>query len=258
MGQRDLLVGGLLDPDLHRGIAVVDLRSGERLRHDETERVEVRLWPHGRPADLLGRHVAGRPDDLAIVRDARLLLVLPGQLDPAGDPEIQDLHEVRLARVIDEQHVRRLDVAMHDAKRVRLHQRLQDLRRDASHAEGRERASPQLLLDRSTAQELEHDERQSELGGPEVEEAHGVGMLEALDQRGLAREPLEHAVRVHGLDEDHLDGDLAAERLLDGAIHGAVAALTEELDELVPPGDHLPRNKRRPGLRVFRGRFHLS
>ena len=251
MGQRDLLVGGLLDPDLHRGVAAVDLRSGERLGHDEAERVEVRLRPHRRAADLLGRHVARRADDLPVVRDAGLLLLLACRLDPPGDPEVEHLHEIGLAGVVDEQHVRRLDVAMHDAERVRLHERLQHLRRDASHAKRRERAARQLLLDRSTAQQLEHDVGQPELGGAEVEEAHRVGMLEALDERGLPREALEHAVGEDGLDEDHLDGDLAAERPLDRAIDGAVPALTEQLDELVAPGDHLARMKGRPGVQVF-------
>ena len=46
------------------------------------------------------------------------------------------------------------------------------------------------------------------------------------------------------------DRDLATERALDRAIDRAVPALTEKLDELVPPGDHLAGRERRSALLV--------
>ena len=133
---------------------------------------------------------------------------------------------------------------MHDAERVRLHQRLEDLRGDASDARRGERAARDLLLERAPSQQLEDDEREPLLGGAEIVDAHRVRVLEPLHERSLAREALEHAVREHGLGEDHLDRDLATERPLERAIHGAVPALADQLDELVAAGNDVPRRER--------------
>ena len=53
------------------------------------------------------------------------------------DPEIEDLHDRPALRHLREEHVRRLEIAMHDACRVRLRERGAHLDRDVHGLEDR-------------------------------------------------------------------------------------------------------------------------
>ena len=79
-----------------------------------------------RAEELLGRHVLRRAE-----HDARLrqLVELRLVVLPLGDPEVQDLDDVRPVRALRDEEVGRLEVAVDDAVRVRLGDALADLHR---------------------------------------------------------------------------------------------------------------------------------
>ena len=89
---------------------------GQHLEQHDAERPDVGGRPDAAEPDLLRRHVRGAPDRLVRPGD-------PGVLLELGDAEVEDLHQ----SVGTEHHVRRLDVAMHDALGVRLGEPVGDL-----------------------------------------------------------------------------------------------------------------------------------
>ena len=90
----------------------------EHLVDNRAERPDVGAGVDlGRREDLLGRHVLRRAEDDARLRCPRRSVL--GDV-PLRDPEVEDLDEVRAVGAPGDEEVRRLEVAMHDAARVRL------------------------------------------------------------------------------------------------------------------------------------------
>ena len=81
--------------------------SGQRLEEHDAERPQVGARVQRVPVDLLRRHVRDRPQSGARSRE--------GEVAHLGQAEIQDLH----GAVGKQHHVRRLEVAMHDAGMMR-------------------------------------------------------------------------------------------------------------------------------------------
>ena len=108
-------------------------RPGEHLVEHAAERVEVGAAVDGIARDLLGRHVLGRPEDGEAAQ--RALPVGRGPLarlsvERDGHAEVEQLDLGRLA-VAGQHQVLRLEVAVHEARRVRRLERLRRLDRDA-------------------------------------------------------------------------------------------------------------------------------
>jgi hypothetical protein len=95
--------------------------AGEQLEEDDAHRVQVAPAVEGISAALLGAHVLGRPADETRPRErracARSVRVL---LEHLGEAEIDDLDEVEAGAQRLEDDVVGLQVAVHDAERVRL------------------------------------------------------------------------------------------------------------------------------------------
>ena len=110
--------------------------AGDHLVDDDGERVDVRATVDAEPAHVLGRDVAGRPEELLVHRERRLA----GDL---RDAEVGELHVLRLGvvrrRALHEQDVLGLEIAMDDAHLVRASERARDLHADAQRARPRER-----------------------------------------------------------------------------------------------------------------------
>ena len=132
-----------------RRVAGVRRRAGEQLVEQDARRVDVAAGVGRAGGDLLGRQVRDRAQDRARVAGARLR-----RRD--REPEVGDL---RLPGLGD-QHVLRLDVAVHDPEPVRLGEPGEHLLHDGErrgHAEGA--AGAQHVAQRAAVDQL-HDEEQ--------------------------------------------------------------------------------------------------
>ena len=99
----------------------------EQLVRHRAERVDVGAMIDARVAGgLLGRHVRGRADRRADLRERRAAVAGPRRADGFRDAEVGDDRGAA-----GEQHVVRLDVAVHDAALVRVGERLRDVLEDA-------------------------------------------------------------------------------------------------------------------------------
>ena len=106
-------------------------QAGDHLVGDDAERVDVGRAVDRLALDLLGRHVLRRAEAHAGARQ-RLELQLALELRQLGEAEVEhlDLPRAALAAVTDEDHVLRLEIAVHDVLPVRGGERLRDLADD--------------------------------------------------------------------------------------------------------------------------------
>jgi hypothetical protein len=172
-------------------------RSAEHLVEHDAKREEIAAPVDEVAEDLLRRHVRRRPERVF----ERLGRHSPGRRDALGaervadarrtralrDAEIDELHDTG----VGEEHVRGLDVAMHDPALVGMLERRADIARD------RERGlDTELLLLREHTLErrafyvLEHEVRPTGGRAPGVEQQNDVRVREIGEDLGLALELL--------------------------------------------------------------------
>ena len=155
-----------------------------------------------------------------------------------GQPEVDQLRLLAALEIGGEDHVRRLDVAVDHAGRVR---RLERPAEPRARCEPRARVEPLLalehLVERRAAHVLHHQERR--IADHQVEEARHVAVLDRGDRLGLLLKALAEARVGEQLGLEHLDRDLAPDRQVLGDEHLAHRAVAERLDQLVPAGDHV-------------------
>jgi len=133
-------------------------------------------------------------------------------------------------RAVAQQHVLRLDVAVHDAEVVRARERLRDVAKDARRLAPRERALGESLPERCAAHVRHRVEGQ--LAGRRAGGEHGndVRILERRRELDLAREPFGRE-RGRELGSEHLHDDIAAERFVacdEDPAHPAAAKLSDD------------------------------
>ena len=170
---------------------------GQQEVEERPERVHVR-----RGRDLLAEQLLRRREGRRQRKDAgrpRLVGLAVGE--HLGDAEVEELH---LAGVRDE-HVRRLDVAVHDEAAVRRVHRVAQREREPDHVPRRGAAT--VLGDRDALHALHHEVRPSVGGGPRVEEARDVRVVELAEHATLAQEAAHHTDGVEPALED-LDRDV--------------------------------------------------
>ena len=107
LARRPRLALHVLVHDRHVIAARVGRHAGQHFVEDDAERVDVGALVDLLAEDLLGRHVLRRADDVAGLGELRVAFALRG-----GDAEVHDLEQAFLV----DQHVRGLEVAMHDAR----------------------------------------------------------------------------------------------------------------------------------------------
>jgi hypothetical protein len=166
-----------------------------------------------------------------------------------GQPEVEHL-DGAVGRDLD---VRRLQIAVDDALVVRGLERVRDLERQPERLWNRQRARHQPLRERRALDELEDEART-----PSVSSYHRSRRCVTVQCRSPrlafeAREPFR--VRKEGVGHD-LDGDVAAELGVPGAIHLAHPTFAEDGQDLVRTD--LPAHERRSVLSGQDVRRHFS
>ena len=211
-----------------RQVAVAAKRalSGEHLVEHDAERPEVGATVHGLALDLLRSHVRHRSHGRSRARR-------PGAIEQLRDAEVHDLDEP----VTRDHQVRRLDVAMHDARAMGLVQPPRNLQREVERFRHRERPARQPLLQRGTLV-VRHGDEQPALGvrvrvvdGADVRMIECRGGLRLLDE-AFAR------LGVRGqLGWQKLQSDRALETGVFCAIHDTHAATTQACEHTVVRDD---------------------
>ena len=128
---------------------------------------------------LLGGHVGERPDDVAGARER----LVAGEV---GDAEVRQLGHARgAARGVRDDHVLRLDVAVHDPALVRVRERAAEREPDPQHVAVRQQALGGEVVDGPAVDQLGDEvARLRVLAG--VEDRDDRGMVEAAGGERLA------------------------------------------------------------------------
>ena len=211
-GPRRLLLH-VRDHRLRHGAARVRDAARERVVEHAAERVDVGPRVDLAALELLRRHEVRGADPLPRRRQPRV------RADHLGEAEVGEIGVLAA-----EQHVRGLDVAVHEADRVRGVQRRADLAGDRGHALGRQRALTREQVLQVRALHVAHD--QVEVPGLLARRVDG-DHVRVVDRRGdarLALEALAEAGVAGAVRGDELERDRPAERELGRAVDDAHAA----------------------------------
>ena len=234
-------------PDRHRVVPLL----GRHVRRRADRRVGVGqalldLVVVGRRRRRGQRRHLRRVEPAIAVDHRRRVVVARRQRDPhrrrqrrlveqLGDAEVEELGQ-ELAGALDHHHVRRLEVAVHDAALVRGLDHLRDAVEERHQLLDRQRSAlAQPAVERGALHHLHRDPEQAVVVlDPERVDVRGIGVVEPRRELGLTHEPLQHDVVAAQPLVQHLDDRLAAEQRLLAAIHRAEAAFANALakDEL--------------------------
>jgi hypothetical protein len=222
------LVGEVLEGHGQGGRRREGHATGQRLEERDAEGVDVGEVVDGIAPGLLGAHVGGRPHEHAARGDGALAA-------PRGQPEVDEdgaaaAQAAGLGASLDED-VSGLQVAVDHAAAVGVIETVAERTEDAHDLVFVEGAAAQHAVEGFAAHEL-HDVVDETLLAPNPMDVGDVGVAKGGGQEHLGAEALVLPVapalaRVH-----ELDGDLAVQRALQGAIHDAHAAATELIEEV--------------------------
>jgi len=198
--------------------------AGQALVENGGEGVRVRPPVEGTRRHLLGAEVRNRPDERPCLREA----VLGGR---EGQAEVHDPRSDVPAVLSRGHDVLGLDVAVDDAPRVRVVERLGHLRADVQDVAEPEGAVAQEMP-QVRAGEHRHHEEESALVPPEVVDRHDRRVVHLRDDLRLAEKPLL-GVRGEVAGRDQLDGHLAVQDRVLRAVDDAHPAAPELPHHLV-------------------------
>ena len=224
-------------------------RAGQQLVEDDAERVDVRARVDRHARSLLGAHVLRRAEQAAELRRARVVDV-DRPLDRLREAEVDDVRQ-RLAGLLVDEHVARLEVAMHDTALMRVMDRAAH-RDEQRHA----RVDRQSMLvaigrQRQAVEVVHREERAAVLGAARFEDARDAGMIELRQHLALGLEALQQVLgrrrRRHDLERHATTHGFALLREVDDA----EATAAQFAHDLVRPDACTARQRRRRrGLRV--------
>ena len=195
--------------------------------------VEVGAAVHHFAAGLFGRHVAAAAYGETRGRDAGLVALAQ------RDAEVGEQRPVGVV----EQHVLGLDVAVHDAARMRVFERRQQR---AQHFDGAVFVLGEVALAQvALGQVGQHVIQQALARATHLVDADDAGMLELGDRARLVLEALLADFVGERGRRHHLHGDLAVQRFLHAQVHLRHAALADPAQHAIA-GDlgHVAREQR--------------
>ena len=199
--------------------------AAQHLVHHRAERIEVGARVERVALHLLGRHVGRAAGHALEARDLGI--------GDQRDAEIDDAH----VAILGEQDVRRLDVAVHHAARVRVVQRLCDLVDDLHDLlDGQQAAGTAVRRQCARAVDVLGDDVTPPLLLARIVDRHDVRVLELADHVRLAH---EHAAGVAALGVVgaggvvELDGDVAPVERVVRQVHGAGAAAADLVHDVI-------------------------
>nr|WP_236644675.1 hypothetical protein [Sorangium cellulosum] len=194
---------------------------------------------HALAADLLGRHVRGRPD-----RDPRGRPVGEGVARELRHAEVEQLGEAAAARLGGHEDVLGLQIAVRDPGRVRGVERVGDALEEGDGAARREAdLAPDQRAEREPVEQL-HDEVVPPVDDAEREDVDDVAVPDAVHRARLADEARDDGRIGREPLVQHLDRDpLADERVLSRVDVAERARAEQPLDAVL--ADHGARLQRR-------------
>jgi hypothetical protein len=200
-------------------------------------------------AGLLRRHVGRRPQHRPRLRPraarrrrgetGHRRAVGPGRL---GQPPVHDLDLAELAH----HDVGRLQVAVDDAARVGERHRLTDLLEDGQEARQVGRGAgplPEELGEGAALHQLHGEEGPAVVQPADLDDGHDAGVLQPAGDLRLLQEAALQVGAPTKLLAQHLDGQVAAQVGVGGAVDGAHAAAADLLVQLTPPGVGRPAGR---------------
>ena len=185
----------------------------QHLSQQGTERVEIGARILRLAATLLGRHVCRRPAGGG------------GAAEEERHAEVEHLH-VALG---GQEHVRRLQVAMHDAVRVRVPERAGHLGCDRDDLAGRDRTAREPALERLAVKDLVDEIREPAVDDAGVVQGRDVRVGEQRCGLALARGPRVRCRRA----VERLQGDEPVQRGVVRLVDGPEPAAADRADDLV-------------------------
>ena len=217
----------------HSGIGYAGKRRPARqaLIQQATERVDIGPAVHLLAADLLRSHIVDRAQRAS----------LGGQpvsiSEPAGEAEVGQIHV--LVRV--EQHVRGLDVSVHQPAFMRGVERVRDLRADRDRPLGTGRVLAQELPEISPF-DVAHGDEQLPRHLARVIDRNDVRVIDRGSEARLGQEALAKTDLSGELRREDLERDRAIQRQVVRPIHNPHAATTKQ--RLDPIAGELAANSR--------------
>ncbi len=223
--------------DRNSRLGLEERATGEHLEEHHARRVEVGASIHGLAPGLFGREVLCSTENRTRLRDRG------GRVgDGSRDAEVHDLD---LAGRGDHD-VAGLDVAMHDARTVRVLEGGQDSFGDAGGLGDGQGTIADELAQQPTLDVLHDDEGHHRLAAGRIAHDLFAGVVDPHDcrvrhARGSLRfmaEPRAEDRVVREARLEQLDRDATTELGIGGHVHVRHAAAPDEGTDLVAPGDH--------------------
>jgi hypothetical protein len=199
------------------------------------ERPEVRPLRGLQTARLLRCHERRRAEDQPRLSDGRIAL-------ERGDAEVGEHNALAFVqsargRAGFEQDVRRLHVAVDDPGRVRGAQRVEDPQADPRHLGRRQRPGRLDQFGEGTARDELHDDPGQAVLLYDVVDRHDARVFEPGRRPGLADGPgakgRPFRLADHGRQDEFLDGDVPAQRLVAGPPDRPHATPADDLDKVI-------------------------
>ena len=244
-GQRRERLDGDLDGEGGEGLGAEGAETRQQLVEHDAQRPDVRARVDlARLADLLRRHVRRRAEGR--VGGGQIVLIFT-EVGHLGDAEVENLDQRRSIGAGGEEEVGGLEVAVDDAERMRLGQRLARLQ-DVPH--GLRDRQPLASVEHSGQRlpvEVLHDHEGDTLpGAPHVHDPDPVLALDPRRRPRLPQESLEH-LPVEHVPQHDLDGHPLGQLPVVRGQHKPHATPPEDLLDEVLVGDEGARDKQRFG-----------
>ncbi len=215
--------------------ALERVRPGQNLVQKHAEREDIGAAVHPGAVQLLRGHVGGCSEesaDMVARQGGRGIGVdaLNRRRHADRNPEIHDLD----VTIVGHDHVRRLEVAMHQPALVRRFERLGDFFREPQHLRDRQRAAAQAPLERVAAHVFHDDARTpAELG--HFEDLADERVIQRGGRTGFAEQPIERLALAVRRDQE-LDGDAPVEQQVVGETDFAHATPANRFENAVSRG----------------------